>query len=70
VQSSADLKSWEDLAFFGKSAAPGADLELELVNASIPQPGGTQQFFRAPYLESDDSLLREFLAARDVWRGS
>ncbi|MFT5104917.1 MAG: hypothetical protein ACI9UA_000535, partial [Pseudoalteromonas tetraodonis] len=38
--------------------------------ASMPQPGGTQQFFRARYLDSDDTLLREFLAARDVWRRS
>ncbi|MFT4548379.1 MAG: hypothetical protein ACI8XO_000229 [Verrucomicrobiales bacterium] len=70
LQSSVDLEAWEDLAFFGKSAAPGADIELDLANASMPQPGGTQQFFRARYLDSDDTLLREFLAARDVWRRS
>ena len=70
LQSSADLEIWEDLAFFGKSAAPGTDLELELAKASIPSAGSSQQFFRARHLESDDRLLREFLAARDVWRRS
>ncbi|MGK0188434.1 MAG: hypothetical protein ACI9R3_004245 [Verrucomicrobiales bacterium] len=70
LQSSADLDEWEYLAFFGKSAAPGADLELELANQSMPQAGGAQQFFRARYLESDDPLLREFLTARNLWRRS
>lgn len=68
--SSAGLNEWEDLAFFDERGGDGADLELELAFASIPDPAPTRQFFRARYLNTTDRLLREFVVARDTWRRS
>lgn len=61
LQSSADLKSWEDLVFFGKEAEAAA---------AIPPGGHLRQFLRARQIAADDPLLREFLSARNRWRSA
>ena len=69
LQSSVDCVDWHDLAFIEDRTGEG-NLEIQLQAASIPGQGQPTRFFRARQLESDDRILRGYLAARDTWRNA
>ena len=67
LQSSPDSIKWDDLAFIDDRTGDG-DLQIEMSAASTPGQEQPTRFFRARQLEGDERTMREYLAARSIWR--
>jgi hypothetical protein len=67
LQSSTDSIQWDDLAFIDDRTGNG-DLQIEMSAASTPGQEQPTRFFRARQLDGDERTMREYLAARSIWR--